>query len=204
MSDKALVIVDVQNCFCPGGSLPVKDGDQVVPIINDYIERFTALGLSVYATRDWHPEVTKHFKEYGGQWPPHCIQNTPEAQFHPDLKLPEGTEVISAGMQPNEEGYSGFEGTNDEGIGLEESLRTRGVMHLYICGLATDYCVKHTAIDAVREGFRTTLLIDAVRGVDVEPGDSERAVEEMKQAGVEMMTHQQVDEQLSGRQTVRG
>jgi nicotinamidase/pyrazinamidase len=183
MVKSALIIVDVQKDFVRGGALPVPDGDSVVPVINQYIGLFKEEGLPVYATRDWHPAVSDHFKEYGGQWPPHCIQGTRGAEFHSDLRLPSDTEVVSAGVGRTDQGYSGFEGHNEEGEGLSGSLRERGVMGLYIGGLATYYCVRATALDALAEGFDVTLLIDAIRGIDVEPGDSQAAVEQMVTAG---------------------
>lgn len=197
MSDKALVIVDVQKCFCPGGELAVEEGDKVVPVINQYTERFERLGLPIYATRDWHPQMTKHFIEYGGLWPPHCVQNTPSAEFHPDLKLPNDVEIISVGIRPDEEGYSAFEGINEDGESFEGTLRERGVLHLYIGGIATDYCVKETILDATRRGFKATLLVDAVKGVNLQPEDSEQAIEQMKSAGADVKRLEEVDNELT-------
>ena len=175
----ALIVVDVQRDFCPGGSLPVPKGDEVVPVLNEYIERFRKVGAPIYATRDWHPPDHKSFREYGGDWPPHCIRGTRGAEFHPDLKLPDDTIVISKATERDKEAYSGFEGTN-----LKENLKSRGVKRVFVGGLATDYCVKSTVLDALRYGFETFLLLDAIQGVDVQPGDSERAVEEMTRKGV--------------------
>ncbi|MBI2843371.1 MAG: nicotinamidase [Armatimonadetes bacterium] len=194
----ALIIVDVQNCFMPWDVLPVPGGDEVVPVFNRYIKLFNRHGLPIYATRDWHPEVTHHFKEYGGQWPPHCIQGTEGAKFHADLELLDDVEIVSAGMDPNTEGYSSFEGTNEQGVSLEESLRKRGVKHLYLGGLATDYCVKFTSLDALQRGFRVTLLADAVRGVEVQPGDSQRAIEAMIRAGARIGNYKDVEEEFGG------
>lgn len=184
----ALVIVDVQNDFCPGGALPVKDGDKVVPVLNRYIERFRRQGLPIFATRDWHPEKTSHFKDYGGAWPPHCIQGTDGAQFHPALELPDDVIIVSKGMDPGEDAYSGFQGRNEQGAKLGSLLRARGVERIFVGGLATDYCVKHTVLDGLKEGFKVVLLEPAVRGVDLQPGDSERAIEEMTRAGAEKST----------------
>ena len=184
----ALLIIDVQNDFCPGGALPVTGGDRVVPALNRYIERFEKAGLPILATRDWHPEKTRHFKAHGGLWPPHCIQGTQGAEFRPDLKLPAGAVIISAGMAPDEEGYSGFEGRDDRGIGLAELLRQRGVERIFVGGLATDYCVKQTVLDGLKHGFKVVLLGDAVRGVNLQAGDSERAVAEMLRAGAERIS----------------
>ena len=181
----ALLIVDVQNDFCPGGALAVADGHQVVPVLNRYIERFKAAKHPIIATRDWHPEETSHFKDYGGVWPAHCIQGTRGAGFHPDLALPDDVVIVSKGMGPKEDSYSGFQGTDSNGVKLAELLRRQGVGRLFVGGLATDYCVKHTVLDGLKEGFKVVLLEDAVRGVDIQPGDSERAAAEMIRAGAE-------------------
>lgn len=181
----ALLIVDVQNDFCPGGALPVSGGDQIVPVLNGYIDRFKKANLPIFASRDWHPEKTSHFNTYGGVWPPHCIRGTRGAEFHPDLRLSEDVVIISKGMDPEEDSYSGFQGTESRGVGLAELLHQRGVKRLFVGGLATDYCVKFTVLDALRQGFKVVLIDDAIRGVDLKPGDSERAVEEMTQAGAE-------------------
>lgn len=196
MADKALIIIDVQKCFLPGGSLAVAEGDKVVPVLNRYIELFSRHGLPIYATRDWHPAVTKHFKAYGGLWPPHCVQNTPGAEFAPGLDLPEDIEIISAGIGPEEEGYSSFEGFNEEGKSFLDSLQERGVRHLYMGGIATDYCVRYTVLDALRKGFRVTVLMDAIKGVDLEPGDSKRAIDEMVRDGAETSEMEDVEEEI--------
>ena len=179
----ALVIVDVQNDFCPGGSLAVPEGDQVVPVLNEYAGRFWAAGAPIYASRDWHPAKTRHFEEYGGAWPPHCVQGTWGAAFHPDLELPPAARVVSKGMDPNEDAYSCFQAVDAEGRGFAGALRERGVSRLWVGGLATDYCVRATVLDARKEGFEALVLEDAIRGVDVNPGDSQKAVEEMRAAG---------------------
>jgi len=189
----ALLIIDTQVGFLPGGSLPVPAGDEVVPVLREYARRFKEAGLPVIASRDWHPEKTVHFKEYGGLWPPHCIQGTKDAEFAPGLEIPEDAIIISAGTGPDEEGYSSFEGRDPNGRLMEDVLREEGIEHLYIGGLATDYCVKATALDALKKGFAVTLLLDAVRGIDVEPGDSERAIEEMKRAGADTATLETLD-----------
>lgn len=186
--NEALVIIDVQNDFCAGGALEVKDADRVVPLLNRYIELFSAKGLPVFASRDWHPQKTIHFKEYGGKWPRHCIQGTKGAEFHPELKLPSDTVVISAGSGPEEEGYSMFEGRDDAGNSAYDSLKQKGIEHVYIGGIATDYCVRASTIDALKSGFKVTLLTDAIKGVDLEPGDSEKAIDEMIGAGAKPAT----------------
>ena len=180
----ALVIVDVQNDFCPGGALAVRGGDEVVPVLNRYIERFEKAGLPIFATRDWHPEKTKHFKAYGGQWPPHCIQGSEGAEFRSDLRLPKNAVIVTTGADPNEDGYSGFDGRGDGGS-LEEMLRRAGVQRVFVGGLATDYCVKETVLDGLKRGFNVVWLEDASRGVDVSPADSARAAAEMMARGAE-------------------
>lgn len=179
----ALVVVDVQNDFCPGGSLAVSDGDRVVPVLNGCAERFWAAGAPIYASRDWHPARTRHFKEYGGAWPPHCVQGTWGAAFHGDLRLPSEAEVISKGMDPEEDAYSCFQAVDARGTRFSDALRARGASRLWVGGLATDYCVRATVLDARKEGFEVLVLEDAIKGVDITPGDSEKAVEEMKAAG---------------------
>lgn len=179
----ALLLVDVQNDFCPGGALPVPQGDRVVPVLNRYVEEARARGRPIYASRDWHPSETRHFKAYGGEWPPHCLQQSSGAEFHPDLNLPPDTIVVTKGQNPESAGYSAFEGETSGGRPLADDLRARGVTHLHVGGLATDYCVKHSVLDALRHGFGVTLLTDAIAGVDLTPGDSARALAEMLAAG---------------------
>ncbi len=174
----ALIIVDVQRDFCSGGSLPVPEGEKIVPILNKYIEKFSKAGALIVATRDWHPPNHVSFKGYGGIWPPHCIQGTPGAEFHPDLNLPKEAKIISKATLADKEAYSGFDGT-----GLEIELKNAGIQRVFIGGLATDYCVKSTVLDALKIGFETVLLIDAIKGVDINPGDSERAIKEMIERG---------------------
>jgi nicotinamidase/pyrazinamidase len=185
-SKNALIVIDVQNDFCPGGALAVKDGDQVVPPLNRYMAKFKAAGAPIFATRDWHPAKTSHFNTSGGPWPPHCIQGSQGAQFHPALTLPSETVIVSAGMGSDEDGYSGFLGKDERGILLVDLLRQQGVEHLFVGGLATDYCVKHTVLDGLKEGFKVVLLTDSVRGVNLKPDDSARAIEEMLHAGAEI------------------
>lgn len=181
----ALVIVDVQNDFCPGGSLPVTDGHEVVPVLNRYIEKFKAADLPVVATRDWHPAKTTHFKDYGGVWPAHCVQGTKGAEFHAELRLPADAVIVSKGMGADEDSYSGFQGKSEKGVALAEVLRGLGVARILVGGLATDYCVKHTVLDGLKAGFKVILLENAIRGVNLKPGDSERAITEMVDAGAE-------------------
>ena len=179
----ALVVVDVQNDFCPGGSLAVPDGDSVVPVLNRYAERFDAQGAAVFASRDWHPPRTKHFAAYGGIWPPHCVQGTAGAAPHPALVLPARTQVMSKGMDPDEDAYSCFQARAEQGGDFASLLAAREIQRLFVGGLATDYCVKATALDALRAGLTVVVLQDAVRAVDVTPGDGARALAELAAAG---------------------
>lgn len=172
----ALIVVDVQRDFCPGGALPVPEGDQVVPAIN------RALALADWltvATRDWHPRDHCSFKAQGGIWPVHCVAGTDGAAFHPGLDAKRIRRVISKATTQEAEAYSGFQGTE-----LAALLRGQGIQRVFICGLATDYCVKATALDARRAAFAVIVLEDAIRGVEVRPGDCSRAVEEMSAAGI--------------------
>jgi len=183
----------MQNDFCPSGALGVPEGDRVVPILNKYIEIFRQAGLPIYFTRDWHPPVTVHFKPYGGVWPPHCVQGTHGAEFHPDLAVPPRAVIMSKGDDPKQDSYSAFFGHDEKGRSLAEVLREDGVNHFYIGGLATDYCVKETSLDAIKDGFEVTVLIDGVKGVDLSPGDSERAMEEVKRKGALTATLEDID-----------
>jgi nicotinamidase/pyrazinamidase len=184
----ALVIVDVQNDFCPGGSLDVSEGDQVVPVLNRYARHFRGAGAPIFASRDWHPEKTKHFKSGGGLWPPHCVQGTRGAEFHKDLALPTETVIISKGMDPGEDAYSCFQAQDSNGMDFAVALGERGVQRIFVGGLATDYCVKATVLDALREGFEVVVLEDAIRAVNVNPGDGDRALAEIKAAGAAVAT----------------
>ena len=178
---KALIVVDVQNDFCPGGVLAVPRGDEVVPVINILLDLF---GTIIF-TKDWHPENHCSFIEQGGKWPKHCVQNTWGAKLRHDLNPhgphPHGPHlVVQKGIDPDQEAYSGFEGACEDflkkfGFGIEQ---------VYICGLATDYCVKATALDAKKAGFETFVIIDACRGVNVKRGDITGAIKEMRAAGV--------------------
>jgi nicotinamidase/pyrazinamidase len=180
---QALLIVDVQNDFCPGGSLPVASGDQVVPVVNEYISGFTREGGPVIFSRDWHPAETTHFKTQGGPWPPHCVQGTRGAEFHPRLEVPARAVIVSKGMGPSEDGYSAFVGRDERGRPLADLLRELGAERVVIGGLATDYCVLNSVLEAREAGFAVDGIERGIRGVDVRPGDSERAVERMRTAG---------------------
>ena len=173
---EALVIVDFQNDFTPGGALAVPGGDAIAEHVNALAAdpRFEL----VVATRDWHPPDHGSFEDQGGPWPVHCVQDTPGAELHPALDRARLDVIVDKGQNPATEGYSGFDQT-----GLERLLRERGIDRLTIVGLATDYCVKNTALDALRHGFEVSVDSAGVRGVEVAPGDSERALEELRQAG---------------------
>lgn len=188
IENAALLIVDVQNDFCSGGKLAVPDGDRVIEPINRAVKYFTAADLPILASRDYHPPVTKHFREFGGIWPSHCVHGTDGASFHPDLRLPKETIVLTKGINPELDGYSALEGITSDGRMLSELLHDLGVRRLYICGLATDYCVLCTTMEALRSGFDVTILTDAVAGVDVVPGESACAIEDMKNAGAQLAT----------------
>jgi nicotinamidase/pyrazinamidase len=185
----ALIVVDVQNDFAdPAGSLAVPGGDRLVPAINVEVQRAATAGSVIVYTQDWHPESTPHFAKDGGIWPVHCVGGTWGAEFHPDLQVV-GRSIRKG--QEGEDGYSGFR-MRDPGTGeeiptdLEAFLREAGVSRAVVCGLATDYCVKETAIDAVRLGFGTTVAAGMIAAVDREPGDGDRAIEAMRAAGVQL------------------
>jgi nicotinamidase/pyrazinamidase len=199
MPKSALIIVDVQNDFLPGGKLGVAGGEVVVAVFNRYIERFQARGLPIVATRDWHPAETVHFKQFGGLWPEHCVQGTEGAAFHPDLKLPPETIVISKGTAYQDDVYSAFQGHDERGQPLAELLRQLGVEHLYLGGIATDYCARSTTLSGLESGFRVTVLVDAMRGINLQPGDIERAYEDMVRGGADVTTLERL--QLEGDDT---
>lgn len=178
---QALIVVDVQNDFCPGGTLAVAHGDEVVEPLNELIDDFLERGDPVYKSRDWHPPTTKHFEKYGGTWPVHCVQNTKGAEFHPALRDDPRIHVISKGLGDTD-CYSAFDETD-----LAAQLHEQGVAEVLVGGLATDYCVKSTVIAAIDNGFKVKALKDAMRGVELQPGDSDRAVEAMRAAGAEII-----------------
>jgi len=174
----ALIAVDLQNDFVQGGRLAVRGGEQVIPVFNSYLELFRTQGLPVFVTRDWHPRDHVSFTSQGGTWPPHCVQGTLGAQFVPDLALAGSEVVISKADSKNADSYSNFENTD-----LADRLRKAGIGRLFIGGLATDYCVGSTVLDALNGGFEVVLLTDVIQAVNVQPGDGERAVEEMISKG---------------------
>jgi len=177
MTDRsALLIVDVQRDFMPGGSLPVPNGDSVVGPLNALIERFESRGLPIILTRDWHPRDHISFKERGGPWPPHCVAGTEGAEFHKDLRMPRDPIIISKATDRDKEAYSGFDGTD-----LNEVLRRRGVRRLFVGGVATEYCVRATVMDALSLGYEVLIMDEAIKGIS--PEDEARAKEEMVRRG---------------------
>jgi len=185
---RALLIVDVQNDFCSGGALAVPGSERVIANLNRAIEAAQRERVAIYASRDWHPEVTNHFARYGGTWPVHCVQDSAGASFHAQLALPSDAIVVTKGEDERLPGYSAFDGHTADGTGLGEDLRARGITHLVVGGLATDYCVKHSVLDALSAGLHVTVLEDAIAGVDVQRGDSDRALEEMRERGARVIS----------------
>jgi nicotinamidase/pyrazinamidase len=179
----ALLLVDPQNDFCPGGSLPVAEGDEVMPVLSAWAAGAERAGVPVFVSRDWHPARTTHFQAFGGVWPAHCVQGTPGADFHPDLRLPTSAVIVSKGMGETEDAYSAFQARDEQGTMLADLLRARGVRHLYVMGLATDYCVKASALGGLEHGFRVTLVQSGCRAVNLQPGDGHAALAAVETAG---------------------
>jgi nicotinamidase/pyrazinamidase len=183
-SSDALVIVDLQNDFCPNGALAVQEGDKIVPIINKLLKkRFNF----VVASRDWHPKNHCSFKKYGGIWPSHCVKNTKGAEFHPKLHTSKINFIVSKATKKDKDAYSAFERTN-----LTKVLKNKKIKRIFVCGLATDYCVKSTAIDGTKENFKVFLIKDAIKGVDVKKGDVKKALTEMKKEGVKFISSKEI------------
>ena len=173
----ALIVVDVQRDFCPGGALPIAEGDTVVPVLNRWIDRARRLGLPIFASRDWHPAGHLSFKPQGGEWPVHCVEGTAGAEFHPGLELPDDATIVTKGDRTDRDQYSAFDAT-----GLADELRRRGVSRVFVGGLAEDVCVRATALNSAKEGLKTHLIAGATRPVTPEGGKA--AIEDMRQAGV--------------------
>lgn len=174
----ALLLVDVQRDFLPGGSLAVPNGDAILPALNRCLDLARRHALPVFATRDWHPAAHCSFVQQGGAWPPHCVADTDGAAFDAQLNLPPDAAIVSKAMTPEQDAYSGFEGTD-----LDRLLRDRRVSRLLVGGLATDYCVLATVRDALRLGYAVLLVTDGARAVDVQPGDGDKALAEMRAQG---------------------
>jgi nicotinamidase/pyrazinamidase len=177
---RALIIVDLQNDFCPGGALAVAEGDRIVPVVNELAARFQRAARPVIATQDWHPPDHVSFAHRGGPWPVHCVQGTAGADFHAGLRREPITHIVRKATRPDEEAYSGFQGT-----ALDSLLAGLGVEDVYVCGLATDYCVHATAVDAARAGFRVTILEDAARAVF--PDQVDEKLKEWEQVGIRVL-----------------
>jgi len=183
----ALIIVDVQNDFLPGGSLAVRNGDQIIPILNYYINLFQQLNLPIFATRDWHPFNHCSFKDYGGIWPVHCVAGTIGADFAANLNINEYITIISKATTAEKDAYSGLEGTD-----LEKSMKNVGAKLIWVGGLATDYCVLNTVEDLINAGFRVNLLLDAIRAVNIKPDDGQNAVKKMQNLGAQIIRKEEV------------
>jgi nicotinamidase/pyrazinamidase len=179
---RCLLVVDLQNDFCPGGALAVTGGDEIVAPINRIMDKFDL----VVASRDMHPPASRHFEK----WPVHCVKGTPGAEFHPGLNVGAIHCFIEKGTSLEDDGYSDFESTN---LDLAAYLHEQAVDELYVCGLATDYCVRATVLDALRHGFKTIVLADCIRAVELQPGDGERALQEMKEHGAVILTSDELD-----------
>jgi nicotinamidase/pyrazinamidase len=177
-NNDALIVTDIQNDFLPGGALPVREGDQVIPMMNEYIRIFKSGKAKIIISRDWHPKDHISFKSQGGSWPPHCVQNTTGSEFSPDLKIPKDVIIVSKATDPAKEAYSVFDGTD-----LASKLKTQGIQRVFIGGLATDYCVKESVLHAMKLGFQVAVLIDGIRGIDAKPGDVEKAMDDMMKHG---------------------
>ena len=190
----ALLLVDVQNDFLPGGKLAVPGGDEIIPTLNRYIDLFASQSLPIHATRDWHPANHCSFKTQNGIWPAHCIAGSAGAQFPAALRLPDTADLISKATNPQKDAYSGFDGTD-----LPDRLKMQGIERLFIGGLATDYCVLNTVKDALSQGFKVLLLQDAIRAVDLRPGDGDRAIEEMARAGARLAQWDEHNIAIKGR-----
>lgn len=184
----ALILVDVQNDFCPGGALAVSGGDQIVPVINKLIPHFSL----VVSTQDWHPANHISFKERGGPWPPHCVQGSRGADLHSDLKTDTVAYYFRKAATPDKDDYSEFAGTDDEGRTLDKVLKGQGVKQLYVVGLATDYCVLETVLDGLELGYKVYAVTDAMRAVDVNPGDGDQALRKMSDKGAKLVHSDEV------------
>lgn len=195
MSREALIVVDPQQDFCPGGALAVKGGDEIINPVNRLVKKFRDSDLPIFVSRDWHSaNNTAHMGP--GHWPLHCLQNTPGAEFHPDLDTRDAV-IISKGMGNSDDGYSAFEGQSSGGQPLDTILRQSKISSLVICGLATDYCVKATVLDALSRDYSVRVCLDTIRAVDLKPEDGDKAVVAMCQAGAEIATSQDIIARLA-------
>jgi nicotinamidase/pyrazinamidase len=187
--DSALILVDIQNDFCPNGALAVTEGDLIVPIVNRLISRFPL----VISTQDWHPANHISFKAQGGPWPPHCVQGTTGAELHPDLKTDTIALYFRKASSPDKDDYSEFAGKDEQGRSLDEVLKAHGVKKIYVVGLATDYCVLETVLDGIKYGYEVYAVTDAMRAVNVNPDDGEKALYKMVSSGAHLVTSEVID-----------
>jgi len=192
-SKDALIVTDVQIDFLPGGALSVQEGDIIIPALNEYMLIFKNGGAPIVASRDWHPPNHISFKAQGGPWSPHCVQETGGAAFSSYLKLPEGTMIVSKATNPAKEAYSVFAGT-----GLADKLKKKGVNRVFIGGLATDYCIVTSVLDAVKLGFEVVVLMDAIKGINVNPGDVDKAIVDIVTSGAIQVTLEDFPESFLG------
>ena len=190
LQNSALVLVDIQNDFCPGGALAVEEGDQVVEVVNRLIPRFPL----VISTQDWHPAEHISFKEQGGPWPPHCVQGTRGAELHPALNTQTIAHYLRKASSPIKDDYSEFEGNDEQGLSLDQVLKSHDVQRIFVAGLATDYCVLATVLDGLKLGFEVFPITDAMRAVNVEPEDGAKALKQMSAAGAHLVTSHEVME----------
>ena len=186
--DAALILVDIQNDFCPGGALAVTEGDEIIATVNRLMPRFPL----VVSTQDWHPANHISFKERGGPWPPHCVQGTPGAELHPALDTNTVANYFRKASSPDKDAYSEFEGVDENGRTLDEFLKSRRVKRVYVVGLATDYCVKATVLDALKLGYEVFAVTDAMRAVNVNPDDGAKALGEMERNGAHLITSDEI------------
>ena len=190
--EDALVIIDVQNCFLPGGSLAVSEGDKIISPLNRAIEIFEERNLPIFFSRDWHPPDHCSFQEQGGPWPSHGVQDTEGARFSPHLEVPEMATIISKGTKTDKEEYSALYGRDAMGNTLHRHLRKFGIKRVFVGGLATDYCVLNTVRNVLEEGYEVYVLTDAIRAVDANKGDGERALREMRGKGAKTITTEEI------------
>jgi nicotinamidase/pyrazinamidase len=184
LKESALILVDIQNDFCPGGALAVAEGDQIVEPVNRLLPHFPL----VISTQDWHPANHISFKAQGGPWPPHCVQGTRGAELHPALKTQTIAHYLRKASSPDKDDYSEFEGKDEQGRSLDQVLKSHNVKRIYAVGLATDYCVLATVLDGLKLGYNVVAITDSMRAVNVEPEDGEEALRQMSEAGASLMT----------------
>jgi nicotinamidase/pyrazinamidase len=181
--DAALILVDIQNDFCPGGALAVAEGDAVVAVVNRLMPHFPL----IVSTLDWHPANHISFRERGGPWPPHCVQNSFGAELHPALNTDDINHTFRKASTADRDAYSEFEGIDENHRSLDDYLKSRGVRQVYLAGLATDYCVRATTLDALRLGYETYVITDGVRAVNVQPDDGAKALADMQAQGAHLI-----------------